>query len=402
MTGFWIAATVMTVITLGILMFPVIRRGAVTAATRKDFDLTVYKDQLQEVDRDLERGLLSQDQAISARTEIERRMLGAMDETIATNPDIGDKDIGDKKSGGNNPSTVMLMFALLIIVPLGAFGIYLNFGQPSMPDQPLAARETQLKEITQGRAQVAEMVAKLERQMIETPDDPNGWALLSRSYRAMGRFGDAVNALKRLVQLTNNDPEALIMLAEALVEMDEGSVSLKAVELLKSVQAADAADPRPYFYIGLERQQKGDFQGAVNEWAKLLNNSPSNAQWVPEMQKRISTLVSENGLEAPKIVLLAPVQESAPQQSNSQSNSQSDSQSNSMAPTQQQIQDAGQMNAGDQQAMIRSMVERLATRLNKNPDDLAGWKKLENAYRVLGETAKADEARAQIKRLSGG
>ena len=48
------------------------------------------------------------------------------------------------------------------------------------------------------------------------------------------------------------------------------------------------------------------------------------------------------------------------------------------------------------------MVERLATRLNKNPDDLAGWKKLENAYRVLGETAKADEARAQIKRLSGG
>ena len=52
--------------------------------------------------------------------------------------------------------------------------------------------------------------------------------------------------------------------------------------------------------------------------------------------------------------------------------------------------------------MVRSMVERLATRLNKNPDDLEGWQRLENAYRVLGETAKADEAKAQIKRLSGG
>ncbi len=397
MTGFWIAATVMTVITLGILMFPVIRRGTAIAATRKDFDLTVYKDQLQEVDRDLERGLLSQDQAISARTEIERRMLGVVDETKQTTPDVG-PDIGDVKSGGNSPSAVMLMFALLVIVPLGAFGLYMNFGQPSMPDQPLAARATQLKEITQGRAQVAEMVAKLEQQMVQTPDDPNGWALLSRSYRAMGRLGDAVNALKKLVQLTNNDPEALVMLAEALVEMDEGSVSAKAVELLKSVQAVDAADPRPYFYIGLERQQKGDFQGAVNEWAELLNISPANAQWVPEMQKRISTLVSENGLEAPKIVLLAPVKESAPQQSNAQENSQP----SSGGPTQQQIQDAGQMNAGDQQAMIRSMVERLATRLKENPDDLAGWKKLENAYRILGESAKADEVKVQIKRLSGG
>ncbi|MCK5166413.1 MAG: hypothetical protein KAQ66_03815, partial [Rhodospirillaceae bacterium] len=212
------------------------------------------------------------------------------------------------------------------------------------------------------------------------------------------RFGDAVNALKKLAQLTNDDPEALVMLAEALVEMDKGSVSLKAVELLKSVQAADQGDPRPYFYIGLERQQKGDFQGAVNEWAKLLNNSPSNAQWVPEMQERISALVDENGLDAPKVVLLAPVQQSAPQQSNSQSSTQS----RSGAPTQQQIQDAQQMNAGDQQAMIRSMVERLAIRLKENPDDLAGWKKIENAYRVLGETAKVDEAKAHIKRLSGG
>ena len=401
MTGFWIAATVMTVITVGILMFPVIRRGATNSAHRKDFDLTVYKDQLQEVDRDLERGLLSQDQAVSARTEIERRMLGAMDETKETNPDVGPdigKDIGDKKSGANNPSAVMLMFALLVVVPLGAFGLYLNFGQPSMPDQPLAAREAQLKEATQGRAQVAEMVAKLEQQMVQTPDDPNGWALLARSYRAMERFGDAVNALKKLAQLTNDDPEALVMLAEALVEMDKGSVSLKAVELLKSVQAADQGDPRPYFYIGLERQQKGDFQGAVNEWAKLLNNSPSNAQWVPEMQERISALVDENGLDAPKVVLLAPVQQSAPQQSNSQSSTQS----RSGAPTQQQIQDAQQMNADDQQAMIRSMVERLAIRLKENPDDLAGWKKIENAYRVLGETAKVDEAKAHIKRLSGG
>ena len=392
MTGFWIAATIMTVITLGALMFSVIRRGSADVSTRTDFDITVYKDQLKEVDRDLERGLLSETQAVSARTEIERRMLGAMDEIKTTTN-------SDKSPGAKNPAAVILLFALLLGVPLGAFGVYLSLGQPSMPDHPLASRATQLKETTEGRAKVAEMVTKLERQMAETPDDPNGWALLGRSYRAMGRFGDAVNALKKLVQLTNNDPEALVMLAEALVEMDKGSVSLEAVELLKNAQAVDPSDPRPYFYIGLERQQKGDLQGAANEWAELLNNSPANAQWVPEMQNRISKLVDENGLKAPKIVLLAPMPQSAPQQSNPSS---ANAQSNSMAPTRQQIEDAQQMNSGDQQALIRSMVERLAARLKENPDDVEGWKRLENAYRVLGETAKADEAKAQIKRLSGG
>lgn len=387
MTGLWIIATLMTVATLGALMFPLMRGRKFNTTRRGDFDITVYKDQLVEVDRDLERGLLSATQAQSARTEIERRMLAVMGEPGSEKDEIDNSKNTATMTGATNPGGVMLMIGVLAIVPLGAFGAYLNLGNPSMPDQPLAARAKQLNEATEGRAQVAEMVAKLERQMEETPDDPNGWALLARSYQAMGRFEDGVNALKNLAILTDNDPEALVMLAEMLVEMDRGSVSLQAVKVLNKVKSVDPLDPRPYFYLGLERQQKGDFQGAVNEWAALLNNSPSNAGWVPEMQQRIASLVEKDGVESPKIVLLAPMAE-VPNQS-----------SDAPAPSTEQMQDAAQMSNGDQQAMIRSMVERLATRLNENPDDLDGWIRLERAYRVLGETAKAENAEREIARL---
>ena len=50
------------------------------------------------------------------------------------------------------------------------------------------------------------------------------------------------------------------------------------------------------------------------------------------------------------------------------------------------------MTVEDRENMIQSMVERLATRLEENPDDPDGWKRLGNARRVLGELAAATSA----------
>jgi cytochrome c-type biogenesis protein CcmH len=57
------------------------------------------------------------------------------------------------------------------------------------------------------------------------------------------------------------------------------------------------------------------------------------------------------------------------------------------------------MSEGDRNKMIRSMVERLAAKMKENPEDKDGWVRLERAYRVLGETARADEAAARAAKL---
>jgi cytochrome c-type biogenesis protein CcmH len=50
---------------------------------------------------------------------------------------------------------------------------------------------------------------------------------------------------------------------------------------------------------------------------------------------------------------------------------------------------AKDMSEADRGAMIRGMVERLATRLKQNGDDVEGWLRLVRAYMVMGERDKA-------------
>ena len=53
---------------------------------------------------------------------------------------------------------------------------------------------------------------------------------------------------------------------------------------------------------------------------------------------------------------------------------------------------AKDMNEADRGAMIRGMVDRLATRLKQNGDDVEGWLRLVRAYMVMGDRDKAASA----------
>ena len=58
---------------------------------------------------------------------------------------------------------------------------------------------------------------------------------------------------------------------------------------------------------------------------------------------------------------------------------------------------AKDMNEADRGAMIRGMVDRLATRLKQNGDDVEGWLRLVRAYMVMGERDKAASALADAR-----
>ena len=55
--------------------------------------------------------------------------------------------------------------------------------------------------------------------------------------------------------------------------------------------------------------------------------------------------------------------------------------------------------ADDRQAMINAMVERLAARLEQQPNDVEGWTRLGRSYMVLGQPDKARDAYARAVKL---
>src|SRR5262249_11543556 len=198
------------------VLWPVFRRPRPVGRDR--YELEVYRDQLAEVDRDLERGLVSVDEARAARLEIERRLLRVAGSIEAT---------ATVETGPGRRGTVL---AAALIVPTLAATFYAVLGSPALPDRPLAMRQD-LKQEGPRAPDVPQMVARLEARLAQSPDDLQGWLMLGRSRGVLGDAPGSVEAFRHALSLAADDPGAVGGLAEALTTMADGTVTPEAKTL---------------------------------------------------------------------------------------------------------------------------------------------------------------------------
>lgn len=413
MTVFWMTMALMVLAVLASIIWPLIRRRE-KLALRSDYDLKVYRDQLKEVERDEKRNLLSADQAEAARTEIERRMLA-----------VGEERKAEEKrtdEGGARPShgVAMIISGLLIAA---AIGYYFETGSPHYPDQPLASRNlpnqgeetanahgpagSAAEQIAQNE-QMQAAVGKLAEKLLNEPNNIDGWMMLARSYLAMDRIDDAVNAFKRAIEITDGkDAYIAADYGEVLMAQADSTFTDESLLWFKRALGLDPLNSKSRFYLAAHDARKGDLLSALQGWADLKVLSPPDAPWLDAIDFQMSRAATEQGVSLdtikPSAEALA-LAEANPDRLKPMRSPALAAAEEAPGPTAEDMKAAAEMSEGDRSAMIRTMVERLAGKLQENPDDLAGWQRLARAYGVLGETEKAKEAEAQIARLqqSGG
>jgi cytochrome c-type biogenesis protein CcmH len=414
MTGLIIAMAALAVVVAIALARPLMRRDA-TPAVRAEYDLTVFRDQLKEIERDAAEGLLDGEAAEAARIEVQRRMLAA-DEELQQSADAPVQPRRANKA---------MAAAVAIGVPLAAAAMYVVLGSPEQPDQPFAsrdipaergARHTASREASGGTTMpddIQAMVGRLAEKLLNDPDDIDGWLLLGRSYVAMDRFDDAMNAYGRARKLAEGRSDVEIAYAEALILTNEMKVIEDAAAIFRAVREKEPFEPKSRYYLGLKKAQAGEIAGALQDWADLVAISEAEAPWVPVVRQQIARAAEELNIDPKTLTMseearnllatqppvLRPTTPIMPDEPAAAATAEQPPAA-APGPTREQMEAAQDMTAEDRSQMIRGMVERLADRLKDNPDDLAGWRRLERAYRVLGDTAKADEAAAAIKRLS--
>mgnify|MGYP003633790395 CR=1 FL=1 len=406
MTALVIAMAVLAAVVGLALAGPLLRRNAAPAA-RAEYDLTVFRDQLKEIERDAAQGLLDAETAEAARLEVQRRMLAADTELQAGSGAAAG-------SGGPRRLTAVLIGAG---VPLAAAALYIVLGSPDQPDQPFAARDLSAAQAAvqtaarpEANPEMTAMVDRLAERLQENPDDIEGWLLLGRSYISMERFAEALNAFARARKIADGRTDVEIAYAEALILTGQMKVTDDAAAIFRAVRDKAPFNPKARYYLGLKKAQAGDVNGALQDWADLVAISSEDAPWVPVVRQQIARAAEELKIDPltitmsedarkllaqqppvlrPSTPIMPPAETAGPDAPTAQP-----------GPSREQMEAAQEMTAEDRDAMIRGMVERLANRLKENPDDLAGWTRLERAYRVLGDTAKADAAAAEIKRLA--
>jgi cytochrome c-type biogenesis protein CcmH len=387
----WIVLTVMVAIVAAGLTVPLVRRHEARADARAA-TLAVLKDQLSDIDVQLAAGTLQPGDADSLRLEIKRRMLAAGHIAEDTPRPFAARALGGVAIG------------LAALVALAAAAMYAGMGKPGMGTGAVTAAAPQAAPAAgpneqQATAEIAQLITGLEKKVAAKPQDPQGWQLLGWAYFQTGRYADAATAYGKAVALKPDGLGYQSAWGEALVQAGNGTVSPIAVAAFEKARAQDPNDARARYFLGLAKQQAGNPKGALDDWFALLAESPADAPWVPQLRGVIDEVSKGAGIDvtarlaaikppasggASVAVPGLPAAPAAP------------------GPTAQQMADAQGMATGDQQAMIRGMVDRLAGKLTANPRDEDGWLRLMRARMVLGEGAEAAKARdAALKAFTG-
>ncbi|WP_342732103.1 c-type cytochrome biogenesis protein CcmI [Bradyrhizobium sp. B117] len=343
----WFVFALMTVAAIFAVLLPLGRSGRAQDQNSQNqgSEVAVYKDQLAEIERDLAAGLIAAPEAEAARIEISRRLLAAAGSEPALAPKSNLK--------WRRAAAVLALAGL----PLVAIGVYMPLGSPLLRDFPLAQRE---RGTGSGMAQSLEnLVVQVEQHLEKNPTDGRGWNVLAPVLERLGRFDDAVRAYRNSITYNGESAERRSDLGEAIAAAASGVVTAEAKSEFERAHALNADDPKANYFLGLAAEQDGRKDDAANIWRALLAKAPADAPWRPLVQTSLARV--GGGSTMPTL-------------------------------SDETIAASKDMNEGDRNAMIRGMVERLATRLKQNGDDVEGWLRLVRAYLVMGDRDKAKGA----------
>lgn len=255
---FLIAAALLALLALAWLLRPLLRRATPGQGTsRQALNTTIYRDQLAELERDRTAGSIAEADFEQARAELQRRLLQ-------------DAAVADEALAAPRP-TRMTALALVLLVPLGAGLLYAWLGNPAAM-QPADAQH----QITAG--QIDEMINKLAARLEKNPEDTQGWAMLGRSYKALGRFDEAEKAFVRAGDIVNNDPVLLTEYADLLAVRANNSLEGRPMELVQRALQLDPSNTMALALAGTAAYNHQDFPEATRYWEQLLKLMPPESE----------------------------------------------------------------------------------------------------------------------------
>ncbi|GLQ07823.1 c-type cytochrome biogenesis protein CcmI [Sneathiella chinensis] len=358
----WVLLLVLTVVALMILIYPLLKKDTEGTARVKG-GLTVYKQQLQELEQDVARGILSGTEADQARLEIQRRILKASRESGAGDTLRSARMIG-------------VAIALIVAVPAAALGLYYQLGSPTLKALPLASRDIQAEKQALASQDMGGLVAKLAQKLQEQPDNLDGWILLARSLSRMGRYEEAANTYLQALRIAPDDADLLVGAGENFYFLADGVMSDAAINAFERAYQMSPDHPGARYYMALREAQSGNEEKALQDWIALFEDSEPDAPFMEILRSRIADMGAT--LDRDVSELLA-------------SKGPVDAPAVGAGPTREDMEAAASLSEEDRQDMILSMVERLATRMAEAPE-FDGLMRLGQVYSTLKQFENAADA----------
>lgn len=272
---FWLLALLITAIACAALYYAGAgRRSDVPVEAEEPLELAHLKLQLREIESDAALGRLEPAEALAARGEVAREVMRV-------------KAASTARANGRAPRQLLVGVAV-VATALLSVGVYAALGRPELPAAPLEART----DLAPTDMTLDAAVAQIEKRLQQAPGELQGWTVIAPAYMQLGRFDDAANAMRKVIELDGPTADRETDLGEALMLAADGSAAGEPLKLFESAAARDPAHVRSRYYIAGEAMQRGDFEAAKADWEALLALAKGDEPWLPNVQAGLDAAVA--------------------------------------------------------------------------------------------------------------
>ncbi|OUR76864.1 c-type cytochrome biogenesis protein CcmI [Alphaproteobacteria bacterium 46_93_T64] len=363
----WFVLCAITLVAAILLLLPFLNKRAVTIS-RQEQGISVYKQQLAELDADVARGVVNEADVEPVRVEIQRRILR-----------VGEQE--DRVRGALKGAQPKLALMLLVLVFGSTFTLYKYLGSPQLPSQPLAARDIEKEKRDFAGQDFETLVERLAEKLSEQPDNVDGWVLLARTLSRMRRFDEAAATYIKATILDPTDVDLYVGAGENFYYAAKGTMSDAALEAFTKAADLEPEHPGARYYLAEYDAQKGDNIKALEAWLALYRDSDPDAPFMQILRERIGEVAGIVGRDVSAILETKQLAEST-----------------NAGPSRADREAAAEMSAADRQDMINSMVARLEERMQSDPE-FDGLMKLGKAFSVQRHYEKSADAYARAAKM---
>lgn len=291
MITFWVAAVALMLAVVVALAVPLMGRARIEDRREHDrSNIALYRDQLRELERDRDQGVLTPEHFAEARAELGLRLLGDVP------PEQADESGGKVGRGG------AWRYVALACIPISAVLAYLVLGMPQALDPALqehASSGMPADGMPADHARNLEQLAqRLAARLESNPQDAEAWVLLARSYQMLGRAPEAAKTFARAIELVPDSAQLYADYADMQVASAGGQWTPGAVKAVAQALVIDPSHPKAMWLAGTEAYARKDFKTALGYWEKLLS--------LVEPGSEVARMIQSNVDEVRGLIAAAP------------------------------------------------------------------------------------------------
>lgn len=282
MTNFFVPAFLLLVLVLLLLLRPFLFPAKVQATSRRQMNAAIYREELDKLEAERNTGLIAEADYEIAHAEMRQRLF----------QDTTEED--DLATLGSTKKTAIGICVFIVVI---SSGLYFSFG-----DVYRVAQKNSETPISQEG--VEKMVTEFATKMEKDPSNLQGWVMLARSYRILGRNQDAVKAYERAGSFVDTDPQLLADYADTLAANANGNFAGKPLSLINQALKLDPNNLLALWLSGTAAFNANNYRSAAQTWEKLALQLPPNSEELKMIEGSIAEARSKGGL-APKATIIS-------------------------------------------------------------------------------------------------